>query len=197
MKPDEAITLACQGYEQLAAALREGRSDTLKSYLAVMARFHRYSVGNLLMIHEQFPSATRVAGYRKWQKLGRHVRAGETGIAILAPVVAGQKGWQKRIDILGQLGKAIRGYRIAYVFDVSQTEGRPLPEFAQVSGDPGLWLRRLEQVTCNRKTRLHYVESLCGAKGISDRGTICILEGLKPADKFLTLVHELGHAAPA
>ena len=193
MKPDDAVTLACQGFEQLAAALRERRSDALESYLAAMAKFHKYSFPNSLMIHLQFPSATRVAGYRKWQELGRQVRDGETGIAVFTPVFRGQMGDQKRLDVVGRVGHAVRGFRVVHVFDVSQTEGKPLPELAQVSGDPGLWLRRLEEVACDRGIQVQYVEYLLGAKAISTGRTVCILERLKPTDRFLTLVHELAH----
>ncbi len=84
----------------LASALEEGESDTLKAYLAAMGRFHRYSLGNAMLIAFARPGATRVAGFRTWQKLGRRVRKGERGIAILAPIGRRRKPHRRRDDEL-------------------------------------------------------------------------------------------------
>lgn len=76
-----------EALEQLATALEQGKSETLKRYLAVMARFTHYSLGNQMLIARQKPEATRVAGYRTGRPLGRQVRRGERAIRILAPIV--------------------------------------------------------------------------------------------------------------
>src|SRR5260370_4546753 len=76
-----------QAIEQLMDALNEGRSETLMQYLAAIGRFHRYSLRNVMLIASQKPTATHVAGFHAWQKLGRFVMKGEKGILILAPVV--------------------------------------------------------------------------------------------------------------
>jgi N-terminal domain of anti-restriction factor ArdC len=76
-----------QAIEQLIAALNQGRSETLTQYLAAIGRFHRYSLRNVMLIASQKPTATHVAGFHAWQKLGRFVKKGEKGILILAPIV--------------------------------------------------------------------------------------------------------------
>jgi len=84
-KVEQVRGLIDQAVARLAAALDQGESDTLKRYLAMVAKFHRYSADNSLLIWGQRPDATRVAGFQAWKRLGRTVRKGEKGIAILAP----------------------------------------------------------------------------------------------------------------
>src|SRR5580693_6623360 len=76
-----------QAIEQLVAALKQGRSVTLTQYLAAIGRFHRYSLRNVMLIASQNPTATHVAGFHAWHKLGRFVKKGEKGILILAPII--------------------------------------------------------------------------------------------------------------
>lgn len=87
MKRDAAMKLAQEGLNDLNAALQQGGSEALKRYLDVLARFHHYSFGNVMMIARQRPGATYVAGFHTWRKLGRWVKKGEQGIAIFAPMV--------------------------------------------------------------------------------------------------------------
>ncbi|MCA9191123.1 MAG: hypothetical protein KDB03_05165, partial [Planctomycetales bacterium] len=89
--------------------------------------------------------------------------------------------------------KVVFGFRTVSVFDVSQTEGKPLPEFASLSGDPGELQMKLENVVTSKGIQLSYVDSLAGANGVSLDGRIEILEGLEPPQKFSTTVHELAH----
>ncbi|MDQ3547830.1 MAG: ArdC family protein [Chloroflexota bacterium] len=116
--------------DRLAATLRtldEGiasilDSDAFARYLDVMSRFHHYSFGNVMLILAQQPDATQVAGYRRWQQLGRQVKKGEQGIRILVPhkrVVELEKGEETTI---------VRSFGVGSVFDISQTDGDPLPE---------------------------------------------------------------------
>ena len=86
MNRDEALKKADEGIAALHEALGQGRSEQLERYLAVMSHFHRYSFGNVMLILMQNPDATHVAGFRKWKELGRHVKKGEKGIGILAPL---------------------------------------------------------------------------------------------------------------
>ena len=79
MKTEDAKTLAESALDTLAAQLDAGKSASLTAYLASMARFHRYSANNILLIHVQRQDATRVAGFSAWRKLGRFVRRGEKG----------------------------------------------------------------------------------------------------------------------
>src|ERR1700685_3377244 len=87
MNSENIKNITNQAIEQLIAALNEGRSETLTQYLAAIGRFHRYSLRNVMLIASQKPTATHVAGFHAWHKLGRFVKNGEKGIRILAPSV--------------------------------------------------------------------------------------------------------------
>src|ERR671919_2702965 len=87
MNADALKKLTTESLNDLAAMLAEGHSERLTSLLATMARFHRYSLHNVCLIVAQRPTATRVAGFHTWRTIGRFVRKGEKGIAILAPIV--------------------------------------------------------------------------------------------------------------
>ena len=133
----EAIAANVQA---LIEQLEQGHSEGLTAYLTAMGRFHNYSFGNILEIARQRPNATRVAGLYAWNQLGRKVRKGERGIRILAPVIGirRKKDAEAKKDIRTQNQAVLVGFRSAYVFDVSQTEGKELPEFSErVTGDVG------------------------------------------------------------
>lgn len=85
-KAERIQQLTDDALRQLCEALSAGKSETLKRYLSAMAKFHRYSFGNQLLIAFQRPDATHVAGFKRWKKLGRYVKAGEKGIIIIAPM---------------------------------------------------------------------------------------------------------------
>ena len=87
MKVEQAKQIASKAIEQLSQALEGGHSETLRNYLAAMAKFHRYSLHNFILIVSQRPDATRVAGFHTWKQLGRNVKKGAKGIMILAPMV--------------------------------------------------------------------------------------------------------------
>src|SRR2546425_3178774 len=132
MNADDLKKLTTESVKELAALLEQGHSERLTLLLKTMARFHRYSLHNICLIVTQRPTASRVAGFHTWRTLGRFVRKGEKGIAILAPITARRQGEATDDD-----SKSVVGFRAAYVFDVEQTDGDPLPEPAEVSGDPG------------------------------------------------------------
>ena len=133
MKTDEVKTLTTDALDKLATLLDEGHSDRLTALLKTMGRFHKYSWHNVALIATQCPTATRVAGFQTWRTMGRFVRKGEKGIAILAPIVG-----RRHADADENDSKSVLGFRAAYVFDVAQTDGEPLPEAAEASGDPGI-----------------------------------------------------------
>ena len=126
--------------------------------LAVAARFHTYSPNNVLLIAAQRPDATRVAGYRAWAQLGREVRKGEHGIAILAPVTPGPRDGRPPAPATARptpsqapaTARVLRGFRVTYVFDISQTDGPALPDVRRgCSTAPlrrDLWAGLLDQV---------------------------------------------------
>lgn len=131
MNADALKKLTTDSLNQLASMLDEGRSERLTSLLTTMARFHRYSLHNVCLIVAQRPTATRVAGFHTWRSVGRFVRKGEKGIAIMAPIVR-----RRREDADDDEARTIVGFRAAYVFDVEQTDGEPLPQPAEAGGDP-------------------------------------------------------------
>ncbi|MGA8597941.1 MAG: ArdC family protein [Bryobacteraceae bacterium] len=189
--------IASQALDTLAAALEAGNSAALTAYLGVMARFHKYSWANCLLISMQRPNATHVAGFRAWLSLGRHVRKGEKGIAILAPIICKVKDETKNrqnedastVETVGR----VAGFRTAFVFDISQTDGQDLPEFATVKGDPQQYLESLKALISSHAITLNYDASIAPAKGLSQGGRITLLPNLPAAEEFSTLVHELAH----
>src|SRR5215211_6685285 len=112
--------------EQLKAQVaRVQDSDAFKRYLAAQAVFHRYSARNVFLILFQRPEATRVAGYTGWQKLGRQVRGGETGITIFAPAPFKHTTTDAATGAVTE--ELILRFKTATVFDISMTDGQPLP----------------------------------------------------------------------
>jgi antirestriction protein ArdC len=195
MNREEAVKRSEEALDQLAQALEQGKSDTLVKYLETLSRFHHYSFGNTLLIAIQRPDATHVAGYQRWKQLGRFVKQGEHGIAILAPLV-----YKRTAEVVDDQAepenhevKVLRGFKIVYVFDVSQTEGKELPQFAGISGEPGEQLRRLEALITESGIELRYEVIPGGALGCSSLGTIRIRPDLTSAETFTVLVHELAH----
>jgi len=203
-------------HEQISdgvAALVE--SDGWRAMLDTAAKFHSYSLGNLLLIGAQAPQATRVAGFRTWQSVGRQVRKGERGIVILAPCTYRRKaadqaepaapaGQQPATTCSGGAAlqggggkQQVRGFRAVHVFALHQTEGAPLPEVAPAlmtgQAPAGLWDDLAGQVT-------GYGYALergdcCGANGYTDptRQVVRVRDDIDNAHAVKTLAHELGH----
>jgi hypothetical protein len=190
MTTEQAKTLSETAILRLMEALERGQSEALKTYLSLMSRFHKYSWGNCLLIYIQRPEATHIAGFHAWLKLRRFVRKGEKGIVILAPMV----GRKKSDDQLTENHETqLFGFRAAHVFDVSQTDGEPLPEFATISGDPQGYKEQLIQFVANQNIALDYDPRIAPAKGLSSGGKITLLPDLAPAEHFAVLVHEVAH----
>jgi RNA polymerase sigma factor (sigma-70 family) len=195
MPEQKSQHIAEEALKRLTEELQAGRSETLKTYLAAMGRFHRYSWNNVLLIQAQRPGATRVAGYHTWHELGRSVRRGEKGIMILAPIrlkqpepVVAPEARERSSD-----SSRVAGFRAAYVFDVEQTEGRPLPPFAATTGDPKDHLENLKALVARRNISLEYDASISPAQGTSAGGRIRLLPGMAAAEEFSVLTHELAH----
>ena len=142
----------------------------------------------MYFIAAQRPTATRVAGFHTWRTLGRFVRKGEKGIAILAPIVA-----RRRDDTEADESKTVVGFRTAYVFDVEQTEGAPLPQPSEAQGDPGEAIARLKSAIVSQGIALEYADDLGGALGLSCGRCIRVLTGLSAASEFAVLTHEYAH----
>jgi len=180
----------------LIEQLEAGHSEALTNYLTAMSRFHHYSFGNVMEIARQMPTATRVAGFLAWKQLGRFVKAGSKGIRILAPIVGIRRKTDEeaaKSDPIYPNKPVLVGFRSAYVFDISQTDGVDLPEMREVSGDPGENLDRLTAFVRSHGIQLVYSDDLKGALGMSYGGRIAILSGQTKAEEFSTLVHETAH----
>jgi hypothetical protein len=188
MTADDLKQITTNALDTLACLLDEGHSAQLTALLKTMARFHQYSWDNVWLIAAQRPTATRVAGFHAWRSLGRHVRKGEKGIAILAPMLS--RGDRQTDD---DQPRVIIGFRATYVFDIEQTEGDPLLAPIEASGDPGVKTALLKAAIHRHGIALDYVDDLGGALGTSAGGRIQLLRRLSPAVEFTTLAHELAH----
>ena len=201
MADDRARKLADDAFNRLAAELDAGKSEAFKNYLAAMGRFHRYSWGNVGLIAYQRPTATPVAGIHTWNKLGRIINEGEKGIMILAPIMRKEREIpqtpakpdepatkQEKDD-----DRRPVGFRTAFVFDIVQTHGKPLPEFARTAGDPSQFTDKLRALVVKEGISLEYDKSIAPAMGASSGGKIRLVPDMQPAEEFSVLAHELAH----
>lgn len=187
---DKVTTLISQAFESLTTSLEAGKSGQLLTYLAFCSRFHHYSFNNVLLIALQRPEATHVAGFVAWKKMNRYVKKGEKGIAIMVPLIYRRKDQEAIVE---EPEATVCGFTTGYVFDIVQTEGEPVPEFASVKGDPGCYLMRLHDFARDNGIVVTHKDTLRGARGLSKGGSIELLAGLTPAEEFQILAHEIGH----
>lgn len=194
MQAEQVRQLTDDAITRLTQALDAGKSDTLVRFLAAMAKFHRYSWGNVLLIMFQRPDAGHVAGFNTWKSLGRFVRKGEKGIVIMAPMmIKPREEFAREAREQGEEPRPVLRFRGVYVFDITQTDGEPLPDAAHVQGDPGQCLDRLRAFVEGRGITLVYDVLPLGVSGASSGGRITLHRGLPPAEEFSVLVHELAH----
>lgn len=195
MNKEQARETIDAALARLNDSLVQGKSDSLITYLAAIGRFHRYSFSNLLLILSQKPEATRVAGFQTWKELGRYVKKGERGILIIAPMRCRKKSdVAQALDIkTSDADESFIRFRAVHVFDVSQTDGQPLPEPVRASGDPAGYTERLKSLVASKAITLEYSPSLGNAYGRSSGGKITLRAGMTPAEEFSVLVHELAH----
>ena len=203
-------------HQQLAegvAAIRDGESWT--RWLDTAAKFHTYSVRNQILIAQQNPKATQIGGYRAWQAMGRQVRKGEKALWVLAPVTRRAADPDQDSELTpdehittatdsgdSPAARRVVGFRGVGVFDVSQTEGDPLPgppEAHLLAGQApaGLW-DALEQVIVDRGYTVHRARdaaALGGANGLTDflTRTVSVRGDVDDAQAVKTLAHEAGH----
>jgi len=194
MKNNRAKEVSKKALDELVEAVEAGKSQKLVEYLKAMGRFHNYSVGNAILIGFQKPDATHVAGFRTWQKLGRHVKKNEKGIAIMAPIVWRRKTTPDDTDDEQEREEETGlAFKTAYVFDISQTDGKPLPEFARAQGDPGIITDRLRDYITSRGIKIEYSDTIGSAESISVGGLIMLKKGLTATEEFSVLAHEAAH----
>jgi len=175
-------------------------SDNFKQFLLTMSKFHDYSIGNLILIMVQKPEAIRVAGFKTWKDMGRWVKKGEKGIAILAPCMPpkGQKTEHKE-DEEEEINVSPIYFKVVHVFDVSQTDGELLPEFdvPSLTGEANEELfERIMVVTkgqgldVNYDSRPHQDPAI---KGTYSGKSIWVRPEESRAQQLKTLLHEVAH----
>jgi antirestriction protein ArdC len=198
-QPNEPRGGRVRDYSELLEGLSVGiaaltTSERWTQYLDVQSKFYRYSPNNVMLLLLQNENATRVAGYKKWQELGRQVKAKESALRILAPMT------YKRDDAPeGEKAREIRGFKLVPVFDISQTEGPDLPDI--VSKLEGLapervfaTLTEFAQGIGFRVERPQSLESGANGDTTHSEGRIRVVSTNSEAQQAKTLAHEIGHA---
>ena len=203
--------------QEITAGIEQGinelfESDKYRRYLSVMSRFHRYSVNNTMLIYMQRPDATLVAGYNKWKnQFSRHVQRGEHGITIIAPTPYKKKIEEQKLDpdtkapMLDKDGKVIMEekeieiplFRPVKVFDVSQTDGKPLPELASsLSGNVQNYEVFMEALRRSAPVPIEFEPMDANMDGYfsSDQQRIAIREGMSEVQTVSAAVHETAHS---
>ena len=203
MKREDAMKIAEEKLQELAQALGQGRSQVLDDFLAAVARLHKYSFRNLMLITSQCPEAVHVAGFHTWRSMDRTVKKGESGIAILAPLIRRASKEDSSAISIGARADAQEaktdetsnpmGYRVVYVFDISQTEGKDFSPVTPIADSDVHALNRLEGVYEQLGITLETQKLGWGTDGVSQIGRVLIQEGLSEAARFSALAHELSH----
>ena len=203
--------------QEITAGIEQGIKELFESekymrYLSVMSKFHRYSVNNTMLIYMQRPDATLVAGFNKWKnQFERHVKKGEHGITIIAPTPYKKKIEEMKRDpdtkapILDADGKAVMEekeieipmFRPVKVFDVSQTDGKPLPELASsLSGTVPHYEAFLEAVRRSAPVPIEFEPMADNMDGYfsSEQQRIAIRPGMSEVQTVSAAVHEVAHS---
>ena len=203
--------------QEITAGIEQGIKELFESekymrYLSVMSKFHRYSVNNTMLIYMQKPEATLVAGFNKWKnQFERHVKKGEHGITIIAPTPYKKKIEEMKRDpdthapILDEDGKAVMEekeieipmFRPVKVFDVSQTDGKPLPELSSsLSGTVPHYEAFLEALRHSAPVPIEFEPMAANMDGYfsPDQQRIAIREGMSEVQTVSATVHEIAHS---
>lgn len=207
-----------QRVQELTNKLEQGlqdlfNSDSYCNYLSTMSKFHNYSFNNTLLIAMQKPDATLVAGYKAWQKnFERHVNKGEKAIRILAPAPYKIKEERDKIDPVTQellLDKdgnpqkeeveiTIPAFRAVSVFDVAQTDGKPIPELAakELLSDVEGYQDMIRAVEAISPVPIELEEIAGDSKGYYDREAkrIAVQENMSESQTLKTMIHEVAHS---
>ena len=207
-----------QRVQELTDKLEQGlqdlfNSDSYRNYLSTMSKFHNYSFNNTLLIAMQKPDATLVAGYKAWQKnFERHVNKGEKAIRILAPAPYKIKEERDKIDPVTQellLDKdgnpqkeeveiTIPAFRAVSVFDLSQTDGKPIPELTakELLSDVEGYQDMIRAVEAISPVPIELEEIAGDSKGYYDREAkrIAVQENMSESQTLKTMIHEVAHS---
>jgi len=180
------------------------QSKRFRLFLVTMSKFHDYSIGNQILIMIQKPDATRVAGFNTWKDLGRWVKRGEKGIAILAPVMPPkpkpEEKEEEEEEKLEEIELRPVYFKVVYVFDIGQTEGKPLPEFEvpTLTGEANeelfarlLALMKSRSVSVSFESRPYLSPEIKGQYLAPNR--IWVRPEEPRAQQLKTLLHEVAH----
>lgn len=207
-----------QKVQEITEKLEQGikelfESEKYKNYLNTMSKFHNYSFNNTMLIAMQKPDATLVAGFKAWQKnFDRHVKKGEKGIRILAPAPYKIKEEQEKLNpvtgeimldkngmpITEEVEIKIPAFRVVPVFDVSQTDGKELPDIGvnELSGSVEDYEDFMQALTEVSPVPITYEDIEGEAKGYfhTTDHRIAIQEGMSQSQTIKTAIHEVVHA---
>lgn len=190
--------------DQLETGITElFNSEQYAAYLSTMSKFHRYSFGNILLILLQCPGASQVAGYGDWKKnFGRQVKRGEHGIAILAPCPYRRQEEVEETAPDGSSSKSVQwvqrmSFRTVTVFDISQTEGKPLPEIAKkLTGDVAQYESMVAAIRSISPYPIHIERFPSDAYGCCNfvEQRILVQPDMSQVQTIKTMIHEVSHA---
>lgn len=188
-KNEEQLKLLEQGFERMR------NSEEYRKYLETMGRFHKYSARNCLLILMQKPEATRCASFTDWRKLGRHVISGETAIKIIRPIP------RKKTVVNAETGeeetRCWTSFSVGSTFDISQTEGEPLPEICHVlKGDVADFPAVVKKISSVTTAKIEFSDFAGEANGYYSPidHKIVVKDSLPRAQQIKTLCHEVAHS---
>jgi antirestriction protein ArdC len=201
--PEAAKAKVQEAMQRLDAGISAlNTSERWAEFLKFQSRFHKYSFGNAMLIHIQNPESTRVAGFRAWQGMGHNVRKGEKGLMILAPRWFYKSKETREIlrdhaEVSPDNKVKVTYFTTAYVWDVSQTDGPPLPEIAsKLEGDaPAEKLERLQAFARSLGYTVIEATHPTGAHGYMNpqEKIVATAPGLSPLHRLKTTIHEIAH----
>lgn len=182
--------------DRLGEGVREVyQSERWESWLRSLSKFYDYSLGNTILISMQMPTATHVASFRSWKRdFNRYVRKGERGIEILVPMLVKDRDEEGQDE---EERRRLVGFRVGHVFDVSQTDGEPLPTLVdEVAGSVERYAAVMDAVHAVSAYPVELVADLPeGTKGYFRRGElIAVREGMGEGQTVKTALHELAHS---
>lgn len=195
--------------DEIMKALEEGvkdfmETDAYKSYLRAVGKFHNYSMNNVMLITMQRPDATLVAGYNTWKKsFNRNVKRGEKGLKIIAPMPVSVEKEEDRVDQYGNTYKekvtvTVPRFRAVTVFDVSQTDGDPLPDIspAELKNEVNNYSAFLKAVEKASDVPINFIGIEGSAKGYFNvaNNEISVAKGMSESQTLKTLIHEIAHS---
>jgi len=188
MKSQELMKKLEAQFQSLKEALAAGKTQDFLHLIEKIGHFHRYSVHNVALIIAQKPNATLVAGFHRWNELGRRVKKGEKGIAILAPHFSRKEVVDKDTGEVRE-EKRLAGFHTAYVFDISQTEGEPIQTPERIPGGSEIYERI--KAACPVPVRERLVRD--GVLGFTNGREVVLRPDVDAATKAETLLHEWAH----